>query len=189
MEELGTVLGAIRKLLDNKERIIVAIDGRCAAGKSTLAAQLKERSGFTVLHMDDFFLRPEQRIPERWETPGENVDHERFLEEVLLPLSRGESFSYRAYDCHTQNFKDPVQIYPAPVSIVEGTYSCHPALWEYYDLHIFLSIDPSEQLRRLSYRDKESVEMFQSRWIPLEEQYFSAFQIEKRCELCFGHGG
>lgn len=108
MEELGTVLGAIRKLLDNKERIIVAIDGRCAAGKSTLAAQLKERSGFTVLHMDDFFLRPEQRIPERWETPGENVDHERFLEEVLLPLSRGESFSYRAYDCHTQNFKDPV---------------------------------------------------------------------------------
>ena len=185
MEILCTVLEAIQKQLYKKERIIVAIDGRCAAGKTTLAARLKECSGFTVFHMDDFFLRPEQRVPERWEIPGENVDHERFLEEVLLPLSRGENFSYRPYDCHTQNFKDPVKVCPAPVSIVEGSYSCHPTLWKYYNLHIFLSIDKSEQLRRLYRRDKKSVEMFQCRWIPLEEQYFSAYQIEQRCELRF----
>lgn len=184
-DALCSVMEAIHKLQNEKEPIMLAIDGRCAAGKTTLAAHLQECSGCAVLHMDDFFLRPEQRVPERWQTPGENVDHERFLEEVLLPLSRRESFFYRPYDCHTQNFKEPVKVYPASVNIVEGSYSCHPALWAYYDLHIFLSVDHSEQLRRIARRNRESVEMFQSRWIPLEEQYFSAYQIEERCELRF----
>lgn len=185
MEALGSVMEAIQKLLNEKERLILAIDGRCAAGKTTLASRLREYSGYTVLHMDDFFVRPEQRSPERWKKPGENIDHERFLEEVLLPLSQGESFSYKPYDCHTQNFKETVKVCPAPVSIVESSYSCHPALWAYYDLHIFLSVDHSEQWRRIARRNRESVEMFQSRWIPLEKQYFSAYQIEKRCELRF----
>lgn len=188
MEKLCTVIEAVQKQLDEldkKERVIAAIDGRCGAGKTTLAEQLRKRNGFTVLHMDDFFLRPEQRVPERWDKPGENVDHERFLEEVLIPLTKGESFSYRPFDCHTQDFKEPVEVRPARITIVEGSYSCHPDLWGYYDLHIFLTIDKNEQLRRLTERGRGSIEMFRNRWIPLEEEYFSAFQIEKRCELRF----
>ena len=34
--------------------------------------------------MDDFFLRPEQRRPERFAEPGGNVDRERFAAEVLV---------------------------------------------------------------------------------------------------------
>lgn len=185
MKRICSVLKAIQERLMKKNRIIVAIDGRCAAGKTTLATHLKERSGCMVLHMDDFFLRPEQRTHERWNTPGENVDHERFLEEVLIPLSRGESFLYRPYDCQSQDYKEAVEVSPSRVCIVEGSYSCHPTLWEYYDLHIFLTIDKAEQVRRLCQRNKESVEMFLQRWIPLEEEYFTAYQIEKRCELCF----
>ena len=52
--------------------------------------------------MDHFFLRPEQRTPERLRTPGENVDHERFLEEVLCPLRAGRVFWYRPFDCSVQ---------------------------------------------------------------------------------------
>lgn len=51
----------IDRLLDTQPRVIIAIDGRCGAGKSTLAARLAELCGGNVFHMDDFFLRPEQR--------------------------------------------------------------------------------------------------------------------------------
>ena len=37
---------------------IIAIDGRCAAGKTTLAARLAKELGGDVIHMDDFFLPP-----------------------------------------------------------------------------------------------------------------------------------
>lgn len=33
---------------------IIAIDGRCAAGKTTLAARLAKELGGDVIHMDDF---------------------------------------------------------------------------------------------------------------------------------------
>lgn len=79
------VLDAIRSLLDRQERVLVAIDGRCGAGKTTLAARLQAELPCRVFHMDDFFLQPYQRTPERLQAPGENVDHERFLQEVLLP--------------------------------------------------------------------------------------------------------
>ena len=86
---LDPVLDAIRPLLDRQERVLVAIDGRCGAGKTTLAARLQAELPCRVFHMDDFFLQPYQHTPERLQAPGENVDHERFLQEVLLPAARG----------------------------------------------------------------------------------------------------
>lgn len=38
----------------SKEVRIIAIDGRCAAGKTTLAARLVKELGGDVIHMDDF---------------------------------------------------------------------------------------------------------------------------------------
>ena len=54
-----------------------------------------------------------------------------------------------------------------------------------YDLHIFLTVQPTEQLRRIAIRNgQQGLKMFQERWIPLEEKYFSAFSVQQRCELC-----
>ena len=86
---------AIQALLNRKEKIIVAIDGRCGSGKTTLAARLQKDLRCAVYHMDDFFPRPEQRTEERLSRPGENVDHERFLEEVLLPLHGTQPVTFR----------------------------------------------------------------------------------------------
>lgn len=184
-DRFNATIAAIEKLLRTKTRIILAIDGRCAAGKTTLASHLQNNLNCNVFHMDDFFLRPEQRTPERFEIPGGNVDYERFLEEVLLPIYRGEDVSYKPYDCHTQMLKKTIAVRKNAICIVEGAYSCHPALWEYYDLHIFLSVNPEEQMRRIALRNKEMAEMFRNKWIPLEERYISAYQIEERCDMRF----
>lgn len=168
-----------------KTPLLAAIDGRCGAGKTTLAACLQKRFGWEVLHMDHFFLRPEQRTEERLRMPGGNIDCERFLEEVLLPLKAGEAVvSYRPYDCHRQEMAEPVLIRPGKVCLIEGSYSCHPALWENYGLHIFLTIDAGEQMRRIMKRNgADGAAVFRERWIPLEERYFAAYRIEERCEM------
>ena len=135
--------------------------------------------------MDDYFLRPEQRTAERIGTPGGNVDYERFYSEILLPLRNGaECIAYQPYDCGTQSLKPPVKVRACTVNIVEGSYSCHPALWDAYDLRIFLNISAHKQMERILLRNgKAQAEVFRERWIPLEEQYFSAYRIEERCAL------
>ena len=166
--------------------VLIALDGRCASGKTTLAARLQAACGCGVVHLDDFFLRPEQRTQERYAAPGGNVDHERFLSEVLLPLRRGEAARYRPYDCADRRLTDPIRVEPSPVLVAEGSYSCHPALWPHYDLRVFLTVPPEEQLRRVAARSgPQAAEVFRTRWIPLEERYFAAYQIADKCDLCF----
>ena len=133
--------------------------------------------------MDHFFLRPEQRSPDRYAQPGGNVDHERFLEEVLLPLRRGERPVYRPFDCHTQTLQDPLPFAPGPVVLVEGSYACQPALREYYDVRAFLTVDPAVQMERITAREGGAyAQVFREKWIPLEERYFSGCDVEAQCD-------
>lgn len=162
----------------------IALDGPCGSGKSTLAAALRAAYGWPVIPMDHFFLRPVQRTPERLLEPGGNVDRERFIQEVLRPLLEGGTFSYRPYDCRRQALGAPVEVCPGPVTVVEGSYSCHPALWDSWDLHVFLQVGPEEQRKRLENRcGPEGAAVFRKRWIPLEEAYFRAYSVRERSEL------
>lgn len=157
--------------------LFVAIDGRCASGKTTLAAILSEQLDCNVIHMDDFFLRPEQRTPERLSTPGENIDHERFLEEVLIPLSKGLPVKYRPFECHKNDFGSEIFLAPKKINIVEGSYSCHYALRGYYDYTFFLTVEKDEQMRRIINREgEEKAKIFKEKWIPLEEEYFRTME-------------
>ncbi|MDE6724086.1 MAG: (d)CMP kinase [Ruminiclostridium sp.] len=168
---------------------LIAIDGRCAAGKSTLAAMVGQRLNCSVFHTDDFFLQPYQRTEERLSEPGGNMDRERFAEEILKPLSKGKNVLYRPFDCHTMGFSDPVEVTVWQTAVIEGSYSCHPELWDFYDMHIFLNVSAEEQLRRIENRNGANLEMFRNKWIPLEERYFREFGIMEKCGLVFEMDG
>lgn len=174
----------INKLLKQKERIIIAIDGRCGSGKTTLAAQLKKEPDCNVIPADHFFLRPEQRTSERYAQPGGNIDYERLESEVLVPLSKGGEFSYKPFDCSSGTLAQPVFVPQKAINIIEGSYSCHPRLFGYYDLTIFLTVDREEQLRRIERRNgSEMLKMFKEKWIPLEEKYFAEYNVEEKCNI------
>lgn len=175
-EEANTLAG-------QQKRVLVALDGRCAAGKTTLAAQLGRQYGWSVVHMDHFFLRPEQRTAERLARPGGNIDWERFSEELLLPLRAGGTPLYRPFDCHSGQLLEPVPFSPGPVVLVEGSYSCHPALREQYDLRAFLDVSPEVQAERIASREGEAyAQVFREKWIPLEEAYFAACGVPDCCQ-------
>lgn len=186
--DTDTAAGAILDLVHSLKRqsVLLAVDGRCGSGKTTLAEALRRKAGAQVVHMDDFYLRPQQRTPARYAEPGGNVDRERVLKEVLIPLHAGRRTVYRPYDAHRQTMFEPVPLSPAPITVIEGSYSCHPALWDYYDLRVFLDVAPEEQLRRIEARNgPEMLAMFKDRWIPLEEGYFREFAPDKKCDCCF----
>jgi uridine kinase len=174
----------VTALLSRQERVLIAIDGNSCAGKTTLAAELGALCGANVFHMDDYFLQPHMRTPERLSQPGGNVDAERFLAEVLLPASRGETAHVQKYDCHEDALLAPVAVLPNRVAVLEGAYSMHPLLTSHYDLRVFCRIDPALQVSRILARNgAEALKVFQSRWIPLENKYFDELQIVSMCDL------
>jgi len=173
----------INALLEEKNHIIVAIDGSCASGKSTLAEVLAKKFDCNLFRMDDFFLRPEQRTAERLAEAGGNVDYERFFEEVLLPLKAEKPFSYRPYDCSTGSLKSPVEVMPKRINIIEGSYSHHPYFQEPYDLKIYLQVCPEIRKQRILKRPVFLQRRFFEEWIPMEQQYFAEFEIEKQADL------
>lgn len=183
MDRFLFVQPQIDRLLARKPQIIVAIDGNCTAGKTTLASQLAANYDCNVFHMDDFFLRPEQRTPERFSETGGNVDYERFWEEVLIPLKSGKPFSYRPFDCGTFQLTDPVSVMPKKLNIVEGTYSLHPYFRDVYDLKIRLTISPELQRQRILERPEFLHQRFFEEWIPMENRYFKGFAISEKCHI------
>ena len=173
----------IDTLLREKRTVLVAIDGNCAAGKTTLARQLQRMYDCNVFHMDEFFLQSHQRTPERLAQPGGNVDYERFYREVLLPLTRGENVCYRPYHCGSQSLKEPVTVARKRLTIVEGTYSLHPTFADPYDLKVFLGISPELQRQRILQRPEFLHPRFFGEWIPMEQTYFETFRIRQSCDL------
>lgn len=183
-KDLTLVLNRINELLKTKSRVVVAIDGRCASGKSTFASLLQKEIPCTVLHIDDFYLEAEYQTKERLSLPGGNIDYERFLSDVLLPLKRNETFNYTAFDCKTQSYKCPLSILPTDVTIVEGAYSCRPELAQIYDLTVFMDVEKGIQIERVLRRNgEERLKEFKERWIVFEEKYFEAFDIQSKVDI------
>ena len=180
---LDALVGRTEALLREKGRAVIAIDGRCGSGKTTLAGLLAAQWDCTLLHADDFFLRPEQRTPARLAQPGGNFDRERFYAEALAPLLAGRDALYRPYDCHAGCLRPPVAAPLRPVILAEGSYCCHPDLWGCYDLHVFVTAPLDVRLARLARRPGVDLAAFRTRWIPLEEAYFAAERLEERCDI------
>ena len=179
----------VENLLHNeKGTIIIAIDGRCGSGKTTLGALLHEQFGGNIFHMDDFFLRPEQRTPGRLSEVGGNVDYERFREEVLLPVLSGKEAIFKRFDCTTFSLEDKAcQVSPQRLNIIEGSYSLHPYFGDVYDLRLFVTVDAAAQIERIRNRNgEEKLKRFINEWIPKEEAYFQAFKIDKNAIIIQG---
>ena len=186
IQRFDPVAKAIRKLEKDasKKRIIIAIDGKCASGKTTLGHYLQKEFDANLFHMDDFFLQAHQRTEERSNEVGGNVDYERFKKEVLEPLLAGNDVEYRRFDCSSFKIAEAVRISPKRINVIEGSYSMHPYFGDIYDLKVFAEIDEESQLENILKRNgQEKLEVFKERWIPKEMAYFDAFEIKEKSDI------
>lgn len=181
--KLDPIIRAVATRIAEKSRVILAMDGMAAAGKTTAAETLAALWQAPVVHMDDFFLPAALRTPERLAQPGGNVHYERFKSEVLPALATGEAFSYRPFLCSAMAYGESIYIPAAAVIIVEGAYALHPVLGPYADVTAFFSVSPPEQERRIRARSGSRWEDFRTRWIPMEAAYHRAFSIPEKADI------
>ena len=188
-EDLGTLVPAaaeIERRLSEEGRALAVLDGPCGSGKSTLADALAALYHTQPIRMDDFFLPPPLRTAERLQQPGGNVHYERFRDEVLAGLMRGGDVSYPRYDCQSGAWLERVHR-AAPVAVIEGSYSHHPAFAEAYAaldaLRIFVYTAEEERIKRLRKREGERFFTFQTRWMPLEKSYIEAYDIKSGADI------
>lgn len=81
VEKLSTLLSA-----HPDHPVLVALDGRCGSGKTTLAAQLARQFPQSItVHTDDFYLPPASRVANWEQIPCANMDLERLRAQVLTP--------------------------------------------------------------------------------------------------------
>ena len=146
-ESLISILAAALAQKPTKP-LVLALDGRCGSGKTTLADGLtRQFPASIVLHTDDFYLPPAQRVRGWEKTPCANMDLIRLRDEALRPAYEGQPVLYRAYSCRAGTYQ-PVQEFAAqPLVILEGSYSHHPLLAGYETLQVFVTCSREEQTR------------------------------------------
>ncbi len=174
-------------LIDSKlaeeECLLIAIEGPCASGKTTLSKSFEEKFDCSVVHMDDFFLPLERKTEERLGEIGGNIDYERFFHEFVSNIKNQTPFSYGKFSCSEGKINETIEFIPKKLTIVEGVYSMHPFFGDIYNLKIFIDIDKKNQLERLRTRSPEKLERFINEWIPMENSYFQKFSIKEKCDI------
>lgn len=176
----------IEAVKDSDRNLIIAIDGDCCSGKTTLAKKLAEQFSCNIIHIDDFYLPIHLRSENRFKQPGRNIHWERLLDEVLSPLQDGQKVKYCKYIPEKKAFSSEITLEAKPLTIVEGTYALLPELQHFYSIKVNLSVDLITQYKRIEKREpSEKVNQFKRIWIPKSKTYLDMYDIENNSDFNF----
>lgn len=178
----------IDQIQKEKKNPVIAIDGMTTSGKTYLAKLIQSIYPADIVSVDDFFLQEDQKTEDRLNEIGGNLDYERFQSDVLDKLDN-DSFSYKPYDCQSKAFNEPKKIKRNQMTIIEGSYSLRVPFRRYYDLAIYLSLDPEIQQERLTIRNKHMIDQFMKLWVPKENLYREKEETDLYADLLFDTTG
>lgn len=185
IEYYSELINNIRILAVKSSPLLIAIEGNCGSGKTTLSSILKERFSCNVFSTDDFFLPITMKTEDRLSEPGGNVDYQR-LNETFSAIDNKSSIKYSRFDCKTQSYEDEIEIPITNIIIIEGVYSMHPKLDINYDIKIFLETSYDTQIERIEKRNgPHMLKRFKEEWMPLENKYFEYYQIKSKCDYIY----
>lgn len=200
LERLARYLAAVKR----SHPVRVAIDGRTAAGKTTLADELVaplDSLGRSVIRVEiDDFHRPRAERHGRHELPPwmryylDSYDYPAIRAALLLPLGPDGDRRYRRalFDSyHDVPIEEPPQLAPADaVVLIDGVFLCRPELDDLWDVRIFVAIDAAESLRRGPPRDQPWVgsvavaaERYGTTYIPGEDHYLALVRPCERADV------
>lgn len=173
--ELEPLAQAIAARTEGMDRpLIVALDGRSAAGKTMLAAALGERLDAGVIEGDDFYIGG---VAVRAEPPAAMVaactdwQHQRL---VLDLLRSGREASWNAFDWEAFDGRERTELTvmsPKPIIILEGVYAARPELADLIDIAIMVRADEGVRESRLLAR-QDHTGPWEKQWHAAEDYYF-----------------
>ena len=169
----------------------IGIDGPGASGKSTLAVGLAGAlSGAVLVSGDDFYRSESDSKRSEVEVAG-LFDLPRLASQVLVPHSLDKELQYQRYSWESGVLGDWVRNDSSGPLVVEGIYSTHRTLRDFYDLRIWVTAPRAVRLARGIERDGEEA---RSRWVdvwmPAEDRYVSDQAPQDHAHLVLdGNGG
>jgi uridine kinase len=167
------VITAVAGWRAGRSRLVIAIDGHGAAGKSAIADLVAAATGAALVHTDDFFI---PAAANGGPAISHYYDWTRLRSEALEPLRAGRPASFRRYDwdCGPADDgtagDDVVTVRPSSLIVVEGVSSAAPALSDLVHRAVFVDTPPPERLGRL--RARVRPEEWDDDWLAAEQAYF-----------------
>ncbi|TWP34823.1 hypothetical protein [Leekyejoonella antrihumi] len=179
-EAVALIVRAARSASVGQPRtVIVGIDGRSGAGKTTTADLVATCLGSAqVVHMDDFYTG--------WHGLAQSVP--RLAQDVLAPVCRGEHAGYRRYDWVTQAYAESIRVLPGRFLVVEGCGSTTGPARICTDVRVWLDAPPAVRRRRGLARDGDAYRPMWSMWRDQEDDLFRRDHTRDHAHLSFSTG-
>ena len=67
-----------------KGQVVIAIDGPCGGGKTSIAKKINEELSYNILHMDDLYLPFDKRDKNWTNIIAGHMDFDRLIQNVLI---------------------------------------------------------------------------------------------------------
>ncbi|MHA7223376.1 aminodeoxychorismate synthase component I [Arthrobacter sp. RHLT1-20] len=157
--------------------VIIAIDGRSGAGKTTLAielaARLREHHKVSLFHLEDIY-------------PGWNglaAGIERYVSTVLAPLRRGESAEWVSWDWNAHYDGETRTTRPSEIVLVEGVGAAAEAARPYVDAVIWADAPEQDRRSRALARDGDSYAPFWEQWAAQEQEWLAADDVPAHADV------
>lgn len=163
------------KLASHNQTLVISIDGRAGAGKTTLANQLaKSFPGTQVIHMDDLYRG--------WAlTLGQNLTRE--LQSILDQLADQGEVTYVKFDWLQNNLGDKV-IFAAPkILVLEGVGSGQSSISDSVDISVWIEVSQEIGLSRVLERDGAQITEEMRLFILEQETHFTAEGTQERSDF------
>ena len=109
-----------------------------------------------------------------------NAESVQLIKNILKP----ENFTFNVYDCHSLSHFESGKVFHKRLNVIEGVYSLHPELSDYFDYKIYLDVsDEKQEARILDRSGEKKLERYKKEWIPLESRYFDTYKIKEQCDV------
>lgn len=171
--------------------IVVALDGRSGAGKTSLATDVASNVDAAVVHGDDFY-RDMLDVDRRALSPVQGVDryfdHQRLRQEALEPLVRRQAARFGCFNwMEGAGLTRPVTVEARDIVVVEGVYSARPEFDDLLDLKVLVEVSDHirEHRRRARPRtvSREDPQSWDTRWEAAERVYFDTIRPRTAFDL------
>jgi para-aminobenzoate synthetase len=157
--------------------VIIAIDGRSGAGKTTLAielaARLRNHHKVSLFHLEDIY-------------PGWNgltAGIERYTSTVLGPLSRGEAATWTSWDWANHYDGDTRITLPAEIVIVEGVGAAAAEARPLLSAVIWVDSPDAVRRTRALDRDGGTYEPFWEQWAAQEDDWLANDDVPGEADI------